>query len=79
MTQLFFEIQHNTLCDGWANTWTDDTGKKTVFTSYAQAADELEQYFKDCNDAVKAGDMLDAPNLDDYRIEPLTLLTTSLQ
>ena len=41
-----YQIQTNTICDGWVNTWhTDDT--PTVFKSFGEALDELDEHLAD--------------------------------
>ena len=41
-----YEIQTFTLCDGWVNTWHTN-GKPTVFKSFGEALDELDEHLAD--------------------------------
>jgi hypothetical protein len=41
-----YEIRHDTMADGWVNTWTDD-GEPTVFATKAEAERELAEFLED--------------------------------
>jgi hypothetical protein len=55
-----YEVQHYTLCDGWVNTWSDDTESPITFASINEAVDELDEYLDDTQEAFDCGD-LDSP------------------
>lgn len=62
-------IVENLFCSGWENCWTDnETGSAVTFNTLEDAQNELKQYFFDCAEAVKNGDMLDYPNPTEFRI-----------
>ena len=64
-----YEIQHLTLCDGWINTWSDgETGEPTVYSSYAEAKEELEDFLDNEAEAYFNGWIEDKYDADDYRI-----------
>ena len=50
-----YEIQTFTLCDGWVNTWHTN-GKPTVFKSFSEALDELDEHLADLEYANMAED-----------------------
>lgn len=66
-----YEVQ--TLFNGqtWENCWTDESGKPSVFATWLEAQQEIDQHLQDCFDAVEAGDMIDAPHATDFRIVKL--------
>jgi len=41
-----YEVQTYTICDGWVNTWHTD-GTPTVFKSFGEALDELDEHLAD--------------------------------
>lgn len=52
--RVVYEVQHETLCDGWVNTWsiyTEETSKEVplLFMTREAAEKELEEYLKDVN------------------------------
>lgn len=66
-----YEIQHNTLADGWVNTWTTvqdgvETPETFLFESDAQLA--LDEFFLDIQEAVADGDLEDGYSRDEFRI-----------
>jgi hypothetical protein len=66
-----YEVQEYTLCDGWVNNWShtqDGSNEPTQFISREGAQAELDWFLKDCLEEVKAGNMADAPSLEDFRI-----------
>ena len=66
-----YEIQHNTLTDGWTNTWlfAEDDGvlHRETFATAAEAEAALDEYLYDLQEAYYAGQM-EAYDSDDYRI-----------
>ena len=50
-----YEIQTFTLCDGWVNTWHTN-GKPTVFKSFGEALDELNEHLANLKYANMAED-----------------------
>ena len=64
-----FEIQHYTLCDGWINTWSDgETGEPTVFDSFKDAQEELDQFLLDEEEAYFNGYIEDKYQRDEFKI-----------
>lgn len=49
-----FEILQNTICDGWANTWTSD-GETEYFDSLEDAEHELAIFLADTDEAYSCG------------------------
>ena len=44
---MSYEIQHETLCDGWINTWSDCQGNPLQFKTLRIAQDTLSDYLDD--------------------------------
>lgn len=63
-----YEVQEFTLCDGWTNTWSDDDGASTFQTKEEEAEAELDWFLQEMLEEVKAGNMEDAPDREDFRI-----------
>lgn len=67
-----FEVQHFTLCDGWINTWsiTYDDGKTepTIFDSFSDALDCLDQFLADEQEAFEEGNIESPYERDEFRI-----------
>jgi len=55
--------------NNWENMWSVDDMPWT-FASYAQAEEEIYEHIRDCELAIQAGDMTDAPTRDAFRIAP---------
>ena len=53
MENHYFEVQTETLCDGWENCWTEtnenEEGKPWVFETYQDAEDELFDFITEIN------------------------------
>jgi hypothetical protein len=62
-----YEVQHNTICDGWVNTWTDD-GAPTVFDSKAEANAELDSFLDDTLDDFRNGYLDEPYNRSEFRV-----------
>lgn len=62
-----FEVQEFCLCGGWTNTWSDD-GEPTRFESKESAQLELDEFLKEMAEEVKAGNLDDCSDRDDFRI-----------
>ena len=64
-----YEVQHYTLCGGWVNCWTDgETNAPSVFNSYQEAKDELDDFFEQEYEAYFNGWIEDMYDRDEYRI-----------
>jgi hypothetical protein len=64
---MAYEVQENFLCGGWTNTWhTDD--EPTMYETEEEAEIELENFFRQCQDAFDSGEMEDVPDPKDFRI-----------
>jgi len=72
LTEDEYEVQEWTLCDGWTNTWStyDDEGNEapSTFRSKEDAQAELDDFFYQCEQAVKDGNMEDVPDREDFQI-----------
>lgn len=74
---IVFEIQHFTLCDGWANTWTvhheDGTSEPERFASKAEAQAALDEFLGEIAEEIAIG--IRDPELgyyaEDFRITAL--------
>jgi hypothetical protein len=62
-----YQIEHFTLCDGWINTWRDDSATPVTFASYDEAIKELNEYFSELSEEVESG-FIEPYNLSDFRI-----------
>ena len=50
MRKIRYEVQTNTLCDGWVNTWTYlDSGSPIVFDTKEDAEKELSDWLEERN------------------------------
>ncbi len=58
-----FEVQTQTIFDGWINTWAVDD-KPQSFTSHKDAEEAIDEFFDDLKDAGMADDY----DRDDYRV-----------
>jgi len=67
-----FEVQENTICDGWVNTWhefDDDNNEIPMrFDSYEEAMDELEGNIYDMQKAWNMGDIESPEGRENFRI-----------
>jgi hypothetical protein len=59
---------HREVPAGWKNCWTDDDGNPLTFETRDDAAATIADHINDCLDAVRAGNMIDAPGLESFRI-----------
>lgn len=62
-----YEVQEYCICGGWVNHWTIND-EPHYFDSEAQAQTELDEYLNDMQEEVKAGNMIDAPDREEFRI-----------
>jgi len=67
-----FEVQTDTICDGWVNTWHeyDDDNEEIpmTFDSFKEALDELDAFLYDMEKAFNMGDIEIPYNRNEYRI-----------
>lgn len=49
MARHYFEVQTDTLCDGWINCWTESGTGPWVFPTYQDAEDELFDFIAEVN------------------------------
>lgn len=47
MARHNFEIQHQTLAEGWVNTWSDENGTPIRFTTRRAANNSLHIYLRE--------------------------------
>ena len=59
-----WEIQCNTVCDGWVNVSTDERGQPERFLTKKAAEAELMSHLHAMRDAVACGDMQDYDPVD---------------
>jgi hypothetical protein len=72
MPQTRFEVQTYTICDGWVNCWmVGDDDELETFATEAEALAAIAEHIKDYEAAVVAGDCVDAPAEDEFRVVPL--------
>ena len=62
-----YEVQEYCICGGWTNHWSTND-EPTYFDSEAEAQAELDEYLNDMVEEVKAGNMEDAPDREEFRI-----------
>ena len=67
---MVYEVQTQTICQGWINCWTDNENP-TTFATREQAQSELDAFLSTVLEAVVNGYMEDDTNRDDYRIVPV--------
>jgi hypothetical protein len=58
-----FEVQTETIIDGWINTWHEDDEPQT-FSTRKEAEDAIDEFFDDLKDAGMADDY----TREDYRV-----------
>jgi len=67
-----YEVQENTICDGWVNTWHeyDDDNNQTplMFDSYGEAFEELQGNIYDMHKAWNMGDISIKEDIANFRI-----------
>lgn len=67
-----YEVQHYTICDGWVNCWTDtdEAGVSipTIFKTYAEALDALNELFEDDLEEYNRGNIDSMFEIDEFRI-----------
>jgi hypothetical protein len=73
-----FEVQENTICDGWTNTWhewDDDNNEiPLVFDSYGEAMEELQGNIYDMHKAFNMGDISIKEDIANFRIVEVVCL-----
>ena len=62
-----YQIEHFTLCDGWVNTWRDDTDAPVTFASYDEALKALNNHYNELRESAESG-FIDDYNMSDFRI-----------
>jgi len=62
-----YQIEHFTICDGWCNTWRDDTDAPVTFASYDEALKALNNHYDELREEVESG-FIEPYNLSDFRI-----------
>jgi hypothetical protein len=69
-TQTKYVVEHQTLCDGWINTWSVDD-EPEVFNSYEEAQNALDWFLKEEKKAFKRGEIDNMYEADEFRISEL--------
>ena len=76
-TQVLFEIQQNTICDGWVNTWhyTDEYNQDhpMTFKNKESAEFELAWFLTNMIEEYEAGNLSDYPEVSQFRIAEVKL------
>lgn len=71
-----YEVQQDTICDGWTNTWTeyddDNNEQPMTFDSFEEALDELNEHLHDCDKEFKRGNIDSPYERDEFRIVEVT-------
>jgi hypothetical protein len=65
--QTKYEVQHETLCQGWINTWTVDD-EPEIFDTYQDAENTLKDFLKEERKAFKRGEIDSMYHRDEFRI-----------
>ena len=65
---MTYQVESFTLFDGWVNCWTDDAENPITFDSREKAQQELDLFLKEQAGAVLCGDMVEAYDINDFRI-----------
>jgi len=67
-----FEVQENTICDGWVNTWheyDDDNNEiPMTFDTFEEALVELDEFLYDMTKAYNMGDISILEDRENFRI-----------
>jgi hypothetical protein len=67
-----YEVQMNTLCQGWNNVWSENSGdsdeRPLNFASRKAAQDEIDKYLRDMKEAASLGHISDYESPEDFRI-----------
>lgn len=67
-----YEIQQDTICDGWTNTWheyDDDNNEiPMTFDTFTDAVLELDEHLNDCQKEYERGNISEPYNRDEFRI-----------
>ncbi len=62
-----YEIQHDTICQGWVNCWSVDDQPET-FATYKAAKDALKEFFQERQESFEAGDIVEPEDPEQWRI-----------
>jgi hypothetical protein len=62
-----YVVEHQTLCDGWINTWTVDD-EPEVFDTYQDAENALDSFLNEEKKAFKRGEIDNMYEADEFRI-----------
>ena len=62
-----YVVEHQTLCDGWINTWSVD-GEPEVFDTYQDAENALDSFLSEEKKAFKRGEIDNMYEADEFRI-----------
>lgn len=62
-----YVVEHQTLCDGWINTWSVD-GEPEVFDTYQDAENALDSFLSEEKKAFKRGEIDNMYEEDEFRI-----------
>lgn len=72
-----YEVQIETLCDGWVNTWVieneDGTSELETFDSFLQAWEAVLEFIADINDEIVCGQRAveEGYSVDEFRVMPI--------
>lgn len=62
-----YVVEHQTLCDGWINTWSIDD-EPEVFNTYQDAENALDSFLSEEKKAFKRGEIDNMYEEDEFRI-----------
>lgn len=67
-----YEVQTDTICDGWVNTWheydDDNNEVPMTFDTFEAAVEELDEHLYDMQKAYNMGDISTPEDRDNFRI-----------
>ncbi len=76
-----YEVQHNTICDGWINTWSypedDGVWHLETFVTAAEAELALAEYLQDLQEELWE-DQIEPYDPDDFRVRYMPDTKTEL-
>jgi hypothetical protein len=65
-----YEVQHDTLCQGWVNVWSEESVPLT-FADKAEAERELDEFLEDAVEEHRRGHLEEAYRREEFRVVPV--------
>ena len=66
-----YQIETFTICDGWGNSWRDDSATPVTFASYDKALKALNNHYDELTEDVESG-FIEPYNFSDFSISEST-------